>query len=291
MGQLPDGRILHRCGHIVRRLEFLPDGRRLLASRKDGVLDMLDWHTGGVIWEAAKAAIQDAPEFMELRDDIGAVASPDGSMIASASADNSLRLWDPRDGKQLANLGGHGSGVFEAAFFPDSGRILSVGDDGLAKLWDVPGRRRLRTFGDLRYFPGCLAVSPDGSHAAIGSGTVLLWDFSAIARCRALEPATDAAYRTLQASPDDPAALAALGAWYAARGADTWAVDCLVRARDLGATVDATTLARCYWRLGRFKESEREFRAALNGRSNPAERAYLTLCLEAVTREVESSPE
>ena len=51
--------------------------------------------------------------------------------------------------------------------------------------------------------------------------------------------------------------------------------------------IDRKTLARCYWRLGRFKESQREFRAALNRAGDPTDSAYLTLCLETVTRELQ----
>ncbi|MBW4565024.1 MAG: AAA-like domain-containing protein [Mojavia pulchra JT2-VF2] len=75
--------------------------------------------------------------------------SPDSSVIASASMDRTIKLWQ-RDGKEIATLKGHQGAVRSVKFSPD-GRILASGsEDGTVKLWQHNSKdaswRILRTF-------------------------------------------------------------------------------------------------------------------------------------------------
>ncbi|MFA7242764.1 MAG: pentapeptide repeat-containing protein, partial [Sulfuricellaceae bacterium] len=92
--------------------------------------------------------------------------SPDGSTIATASSDNSARLWDTASGKELRRFDGHGSTVFSIAFSPDGSSIATASDDNSARLWDTASGKELRRF-DVHGDPvNCVAFSPDGSSIA-----------------------------------------------------------------------------------------------------------------------------
>ena len=64
-----------------------------------------------------------------------AAFSPNGSRVATASTDGTVRIWDPHTGEQQLVLRGHGAKVGSVAFSPDGSRLASVGDDGTVRIW------------------------------------------------------------------------------------------------------------------------------------------------------------
>jgi WD40 repeat protein len=104
--------------------------------------------------------------------------SGDGSTLASASSDATVRLWDPASGETLHVLRGHTSTVWRVEFSPDGKTLASASWDGTVKLWDVGTGEEVAT---LRGHEGPVygvAFSPDGKLLASGSadGTVIVWD-------------------------------------------------------------------------------------------------------------------
>ncbi|PVU98172.1 hypothetical protein BB561_000079 [Smittium simulii] len=63
--------------------------------------------------------------------------SPDGRYIASASFDNSVKIWDGITGKFIASLRGHVSPVYQVSWSSDSRMLVSSSKDSTLKLWDV----------------------------------------------------------------------------------------------------------------------------------------------------------
>lgn len=67
--------------------------------------------------------------------------SPDGLYIASASFDNSVKLWDGRNGKFIASLRGHVAPVYQVAWSADCRLLVSCSKDTTLKVWDVKSRK------------------------------------------------------------------------------------------------------------------------------------------------------
>ena len=65
--------------------------------------------------------------------------SPDGKRLASASWDQTLKVWDVTTGEEVLTLKGHGSTVNAVAFSPDGRRIASASSDKTVKVWGPAG--------------------------------------------------------------------------------------------------------------------------------------------------------
>jgi WD40 repeat protein len=98
----------------------------------------------------------------------GVAISPDGTIVASASADMTIGLWSTATGEAIhAPLTGHTKGVMAVAFSPDGRYLVSGGDDGQVILWDVNGG-----FSSTVIFTGDswvwnVAFSPDGKYLTV----------------------------------------------------------------------------------------------------------------------------
>ena len=61
--------------------------------------------------------------------------SPDGKRLASASWDETVKVWDAATGQESLTLKGHTSYVKSVAFSPDGQRLASASGDNTVKVW------------------------------------------------------------------------------------------------------------------------------------------------------------
>ncbi|MCY2967903.1 MAG: hypothetical protein NT069_30460, partial [Planctomycetota bacterium] len=104
--------------------------------------------------------------------------SPDGKTALSASRDNSLKLWDLRQGVELRSFTGHTDEANCVAISPDGLTAVSGSSDKTLKLWDLATGELRHTFSGFTSEVRSVAISPDGRTALSGSydGTMKLWD-------------------------------------------------------------------------------------------------------------------
>ena len=66
-----------------------------------------------------------------------AVYTPDGKHVATASSDQTLRLWNAKDGSIVRTFEGHTGQVLSVAASPDGRSIVAVTEDSLF-MWRAP---------------------------------------------------------------------------------------------------------------------------------------------------------
>jgi WD40 repeat protein len=72
--------------------------------------------------------------------------TPDGRLAISASADQTLKVWELATGRELHTLGGHAGGVYAVAVTPDGLLALSAEGDRTLRMWDLESGNSLATF-------------------------------------------------------------------------------------------------------------------------------------------------
>jgi WD40 repeat protein len=108
-----------------------------------------------------------------------AVYSPDGKKVATASGDNTIKIWDAESGNELRTLTGHSESVRSLAISPDGRQIVSGSNDKTIKLWNMETGQEIRTITGHTGLVQSVAFSPDGKKL-VSSGSseknIKIWD-------------------------------------------------------------------------------------------------------------------
>ena len=86
-----------------------------------------------------------------------AAFSADGRWLLTASSDNSARLWDVADGRELRRFD-DGDSLNFVAMSADNRYLLTGGYGKTGRLWEATSGREIRSFDS----PSCVALSSDG---------------------------------------------------------------------------------------------------------------------------------
>jgi len=157
----------------VTGLSFSPNGRLLASARwesinlwdikEDKLICNFEWHRG-----------------------LKSIAfSRSGKLLASASDDKTIKLWNVATCEEIALLRGHTNWAFSVSFSPDERLLASGSWNGIVKLWDITAPKKPKMIADLPEYKGrgsvfSVSFSPNGRLLASAGGdkTIKLWDIT-----------------------------------------------------------------------------------------------------------------
>ena len=114
-------------------------------------------------------------------------SSPDGTRIAAAVGDRSVRVWDAATGRVLDVLRGHSDLVKEVAFSPDGRLLASASYDRTVRVWQ-PGTSLSRVLrGHTASVDQLAWHSADRIVTGSRDGTLRIWDVPALQPPRAAQ--------------------------------------------------------------------------------------------------------
>ncbi len=172
--------IMQAHSTYIFALAFSPDEPVLVSGSMDTGIKFWDMATGQCL------------QSWHYEHPWGLAFSPDGTVLAGSLGDTSrsILLWNWRTGEVLQTLTGHSGPANGIAFAthpialapgePPRRILVSCGQDGLVKVWDIDSGDCLHTMTEHRGMCWALAMHPAGDRFATSSfdHTVKIWDIA-----------------------------------------------------------------------------------------------------------------
>jgi WD40 repeat protein len=151
---------------------FSPNGKFLATTVAP---NMVTNRFGATIWDMvthkAVAVLAGHTDWV-----LSAAFCPDGKILATCGADNSIRFWDTLTWKETPPALGHKEYITCLAFSPNGRTLVSTSADRTMKFWNAVTRRELASL-KLDAEAMNIAFSPDGQTLAVRNwdGSLHLW--------------------------------------------------------------------------------------------------------------------
>lgn len=109
---------------------------------------------------------------------LGVAFHPNGNLVAGATDNGQIRVWDTETGSQRLICEGHSSWVYSVTFTNDGKHILSGGEDQTVRIWDSETGIELKKLLGHTTRIRSIVTSTDGLLAASAGedGDICIWD-------------------------------------------------------------------------------------------------------------------
>jgi WD40 repeat protein/tRNA A-37 threonylcarbamoyl transferase component Bud32 len=234
--QHPQDTRCHRS--TIHQLAISPDGKRLATASEDKTAKVWDAATGeellalphaervfsvafgpggkllasasGELEKPGEVTLWDAATGKEVRTlrghggpALSVAFNSDGTRLATAGLDLTVRLWDVATGAELHRLSGQAFNAHGLAFSHDGRRVALAGTNGTVKVWDALAGKEIHLLRGHRGPVNSVCFSPDDKLVASASTdqTIKVWDAATGEEARTLRGHTEAV-RNAVFSPD-----------------------------------------------------------------------------------------
>ena len=156
----------------VQTMSIAPDSGALFTGDQAGMLTLWDLKTA-----TAKASWQAHGDWL-----IGSAISLDGTRLASAGADRSIKIWNVQTRSVLHTLTGHDGKVLSVDFSADGSLLASGGEDKSVRIWDARSGKLLATLTGHAGIVRAVRFTSQPRLLASGSddGAIRLWHLEAL---------------------------------------------------------------------------------------------------------------
>jgi WD40 repeat protein len=173
----PDSKTLASAAEAeVIRLWNLDKGQQSAAlGAHAGMLASLVWNGGGQLLSASadgSLKLWQPPAGPGILcthsgEVTAAVLSPDGNRLLTGSADRQVRLWNFTNGQIERTLSGPALGVVSVAYAPTGAHIAAGSADNTLRIWEIASSKEVKSF-PLPAIAAAVAFTPDGKTVAAG---------------------------------------------------------------------------------------------------------------------------
>lgn len=176
-------------------LQFSPNGRNLLSRNADQAMlfdvpptiiakgqqqqfELVEYGPDGAVTRSSLQSAEAGPGRAPVGGTTSAIVSSafssDGNLLAAATADHAVQVWDVATGKLRHLLRGHTRPASHLAFSADGNWLVTASDDRTARVWDMSTGAEFLTLQNHRGPIRSAVFTPDGKSVVSSSvdGTV-----------------------------------------------------------------------------------------------------------------------